>query len=72
MACQWAASEGIRLIGTAGTDDKCQLALDHGAKPASTTRQDWVAEVQDLTGGKGVTWSWTPSARTPSRVRSIR
>jgi NADPH2:quinone reductase len=25
MACQWAASEGIRLIGTAGTDEKCQL-----------------------------------------------
>jgi NADPH2:quinone reductase len=31
MACQWAASEGIRLIGTAGTDEKCQLARDHGA-----------------------------------------
>ncbi len=24
-------SEGITLIGTAGTDEKCQLALDHGA-----------------------------------------
>ena len=31
IACQWARSEGITLIGTAGTDEKCQLALDHGA-----------------------------------------
>ena len=31
IACQWAKSEGITLIGTAGSDDKCQLALDHGA-----------------------------------------
>ncbi|MEL7398456.1 MAG: alcohol dehydrogenase catalytic domain-containing protein, partial [Pseudomonadota bacterium] len=27
LACQWARSEGITLIGTAGTDEKCQLAL---------------------------------------------
>jgi NADPH2:quinone reductase len=55
MACQWAASEGIRLIGTAGTDDKCQLALDHGAEACINYRdKDWVAEVKDLTGGKGV------------------
>ncbi len=31
IACQWARSEGIRLIATAGSDEKCQLALDHGA-----------------------------------------
>jgi NADPH2:quinone reductase len=55
MACQWAASEGIRLIGTAGTEDKCRLALDHGAEACINYRdKDWVAEVKDLTGGKGV------------------
>jgi NADPH2:quinone reductase len=55
LACQWAASEGIRLIGTAGTKDKCQLVLDHGADACINYReQDWVAEVQELTGGKGV------------------
>ena len=55
LACQWAASEGIRLIGTAGTKDKCQLALDHGADACIDYREkDWVAEVRDLTGGKGV------------------
>jgi NADPH2:quinone reductase len=55
MACQWAASEGIRLIGTAGTEDKCRLALDHGASACINYRdKDWAAEVQDLTDGKGV------------------
>lgn len=55
IACQWAKSEGITLIGTAGTDEKCQLALDHGATHCINYRtQDWVAQVRDLTGGKGV------------------
>ena len=31
IACQWARDEGITLIGTAGTDEKCALALEHGS-----------------------------------------
>lgn len=55
IACQWARSEGIRLIATAGSDEKCQLALDHGASHAINYRQpDWPAQVRALTGGKGV------------------
>lgn len=55
IACQWAKSEGIRLIGTAGTDEKCQLALDHGADACINYRtEDWVARVRDLTDGAGV------------------
>ena len=55
LACQWARSEGITLIGTAGTDDKCQLALDHGADHCINYREgDWSAKVRELTGGKGV------------------
>jgi len=55
IACQWAKSDGITLIGTAGTDEKCQLALDHGAAHCINYRtQDWAAQVRDLTGGKGV------------------
>jgi NADPH2:quinone reductase len=55
LACQWARSEGITLIGTAGTDEKCQLALDHGATHCLNYRDsDWAAEVQKLTDGKGV------------------
>ncbi len=55
IACQWARSEGITLIGTAGTDEKCQLALDHGAAHCINYRSgDWVQKVRDLTDGKGV------------------
>lgn len=55
IACQWARSEGITLIGTAGTDEKCQMALDHGASHCINYRSgDWVAQVRELTGGKGV------------------
>jgi len=55
IACQWAKSEGIRLIGTAGTDEKCRLALAHGADTCINYRtDDWAAKVQDLTDGKGV------------------
>lgn len=55
IACQWAKSEGITLIGTAGTEEKCQLALDHGASHCINYRNaDWAAEVRALTGGLGV------------------
>ena len=55
IACQWARSEGITLIGTAGSDEKCQLALDHGADHCINYRsQDFVAQVKALTDGKGV------------------
>lgn len=55
IACQWARAEGITLIATAGSDDKCRLALDHGATHAINYRtEDFAARVRDLTGGKGV------------------
>jgi NADPH2:quinone reductase len=55
IACQWAASEGIRLIGTAGSDEKCQLAKQHGAVDCiNYATEDWVARVRQLTNGKGV------------------
>ncbi len=55
IACQWARSEGIRLIATAGSDDKCRLALDHGAAHAINYKAaDWPAQVRALTGGRGV------------------
>jgi len=55
IACQWAKSEGITLIGTAGSDDKCQLALDHGAAHCiNYITEDFVATVRELTDGKGV------------------
>jgi NADPH2:quinone reductase len=55
IACQWAKSEGIRLIGTAGTAEKCTLALEHGADACINYRdEDWAARVRDLTDGRGV------------------
>lgn len=55
IACQWARSEGITLIATAGSDDKCALALEHGATHAINYRNaDWPAQVRALTGGRGV------------------
>ena len=55
IACQWAKSEGITLIGTAGTDDKCQLAVDYGATHCINYNTEHFEEkVKELTGGKGV------------------
>ncbi|SFB01186.1 NADPH2:quinone reductase [Poseidonocella pacifica] len=55
IACQWAKSEGIRLIGTAGTDEKCALAVESGADACINYRnEDFVARVRELTDGKGV------------------
>lgn len=55
IACQWARSEGITLIATAGSDAKCQLALDHGAAHAiNYNTEDFPARVRELTGGRGV------------------
>ncbi|WP_343078773.1 quinone oxidoreductase [Ostreiculturibacter nitratireducens] len=55
IACQWARSEGINLIATAGSDEKCQLALDHGAAHAINYRtEDFAKRVREITGGKGV------------------
>ena len=55
LACQWARSEGITLIGTAGSEEKCQLAVMHGATHCINYRNaDWVDQVRSLTGGKGV------------------
>jgi NADPH2:quinone reductase len=55
IACQWARALGVRLIGTAGSDDKCRLAEQHGAAHTINYRkEDVVARVRELTGGKGV------------------
>ena len=55
IACQWARALGLQLIGTAGSDAKCALALANGASHAiNYTTEDFVARVKDITGGKGV------------------
>lgn len=55
IACQWARAMGVRLIGTAGTDEKCALAKSYGADECiNYSTEDWVSNVKDLTDGKGV------------------
>ena len=55
IACQWAKAMGVTLIGTAGTDEKCALATAHGATHViNYNTQDFVAEVKEITGGRGV------------------
>lgn len=55
IACQWAKALGLQLIGTAGSDAKCQLALEHGAAFAINYKtEDFAARVKDITGGRGV------------------
>lgn len=55
IACQWARALGLQLIATAGSDEKCQLALAHGAAHAINYRTDnFVERVKAITGGQGV------------------
>jgi NADPH:quinone reductase len=55
IACQWARALGLQLIGTAGSDEKCALARQHGAAQTINYRtEDFVARVKDITGGAGV------------------
>lgn len=52
IAGQWAKHLGARVIGTAGSDEKCALALEHGYDYVINYRsQDFVAAVQELTSG---------------------
>ena len=55
IACQWAKALGLRLIGTAGSDEKCALAREHGAEFSINYRtEDFAARVKEITGGQGV------------------
>lgn len=55
IACQWAKALGFKLIATAGSDEKCALALAHGAIHAiNYSTADFVSQVKEITGGKGV------------------
>jgi len=55
IACQWARALGLQLIGTAGSDAKCELAKQHGAAHViNYAREDFVARVKDITAGRGV------------------
>jgi NADPH2:quinone reductase len=55
LLCQIAKLRGARVIGTVSTEEKAKLAREAGADEVILySKQDFVAEVKRLTGGKGL------------------
>ena len=55
LIVQMAKMLGARVFGTVSTEEKAQIAREHGADEAILyTEQDFEAEVKRLTGGRGV------------------
>lgn len=55
IACQWAKHLGATVIGTAGSEEKAELARAHGCDHVILYRTEDVAQrVRELTGGAGV------------------
>jgi len=55
IACQWLKALGATVIGTAGSDEKCLLARQHGADHSINYRtENFVERVREITGGAGV------------------
>jgi NADPH2:quinone reductase len=55
IACQWARSLGVTMIGTVGSDEKAALAKANGcAETIVYTRENFVERAKAFTGGKGV------------------
>jgi NADPH2:quinone reductase len=55
IACQWAKALGVNLIGTVSSEEKARLAREHGAAHTiNYTKEDFVARVSEITGGKKV------------------
>jgi len=55
IACQWAKALGVNLIGTTSSEEKAKLAREHGAAHTVIyTKEDFVARVNEITGGKKV------------------
>jgi NADPH2:quinone reductase len=53
ILCQWASALGATVIGTVGTEQKAELAKQHGcAHVIIHGKQDFVAEVDRITGGE--------------------
>ncbi|NYT69571.1 quinone oxidoreductase family protein [Pusillimonas noertemannii] len=55
IACQWARALGVRLIGTASSPEKAELAKRHGAwQVIDYSRDDIAKKVLELTDGRKV------------------
>jgi NADPH2:quinone reductase len=55
IACQWLKALGATVIGTVGSPEKAKLAKSHGCDHViDYSKEDFVARVKEITGGKGV------------------
>lgn len=55
IACQWLKAIGARVIGTAGSKEKCDLVLQNGADFCIDYRSENILErVKEITEGEGV------------------
>ncbi len=55
LLTQWARHLGATVIGTAGSDEKAELARDNGCHHViQYQRENFVERVRDITGGQGV------------------
>ena len=55
IACQWARALGVTMIGTVSSEEKAAMARANGCTHTLITgRDDIVARVKEITGGKGV------------------
>jgi NADPH2:quinone reductase len=55
IATQWAKALGATVIGTAGSDEKVELALAHGCDHViNYRREDFAMRVKEITNGRGV------------------
>ncbi len=55
IAAQWARAIGVHMIGTVGSEEKAQLAREHGcAHVINYNSENFVERVKEITGGKKV------------------
>ena len=55
IAGQWMQVLGAKTIGTAGSDDKCKLAKDHGyGETINYSNEDFLERTQEITNQSGV------------------
>jgi NADPH2:quinone reductase len=69
IACQWAKALGLQLIGTAGSDAKCQLAKEHGAAHViNYNTEDFAARVKEITAADNAKRGLKPGAKSGVKV----
>src|SRR4029450_6526203 len=55
IACQWLKALGATVIGTVGSEEKAQLAKQHGCDHAIIySQENFAARVREITSGNGV------------------